>query len=193
MKLVLKHNRYFVESAFPDVLKKLLQDSRIQECRLISSETGDELQTTNGNEKSKVVIPGIAAPANGTTTETPAITNEQVPDDIRRLYEKIDRDEEDLEDLKIVSFEVMQSKIEILRKTCQELEYPLLEEYDFRHDTMLKNLDIELRPNAILRPYQEKSLRKMFGNGKRVLHDGINTLFVLCRSSTIRTDRSALR
>jgi DNA excision repair protein ERCC-3 len=41
-----------------------------------------------------------------------------------------------------------------------------LEEYDFRHDTVLKNLNIELRPNAILRPYQEKSLRKMFGNGK---------------------------
>ncbi|CAF1552496.1 unnamed protein product, partial [Adineta steineri] len=70
------------------------------------------------------------------------------------------------EDLKIVSFEVIQNSIEILRKRCQELEHPLLEEYDFRHDTNLKNLNIELRPNAILRPYQEKSLRKMFGNGR---------------------------
>ncbi|CAF3560418.1 unnamed protein product, partial [Rotaria sp. Silwood2] len=101
-----------------------------------------------------------------TTTDTPTTTNEQVPDDIRRLYEKIDRDEEDLEDLKIVSFEIIQNKIELLRKRCQELEHPLLEEYDFRHDTVLKNLNIELRPNAILRPYQEKSLRKMFGNGR---------------------------
>ena len=50
--------------------------------------------------------------------------------------------------------------------SCQEKEHPLLEEYDFRHDTVLKNLNIELRPNALLRPYQEKSLRKMFGNGK---------------------------
>lgn len=53
--------------------------------------------------------------------------------------------------------------------SCQELDYPLLEEYDFRNDVNLKNLKIELRPNAILRPYQEKSLRKMFGNGNTQL------------------------
>lgn len=34
MKLVLKHNRYFVESPFPEVLQKLLKDPVIQECRL---------------------------------------------------------------------------------------------------------------------------------------------------------------
>jgi len=136
VKLVLKHNRYFVESAFPDVLKNLLQDSQIQECRVITTE--NNLNTT------------ITTENNG----------------IRHLYEKIDRDEEDLEDLKIVSFEVLQNKIELLRKQCQKLKYPLLEEYDFRHDTNLKNLTIELRSNAILRPYQEKSLTAMFGNGR---------------------------
>jgi DNA excision repair protein ERCC-3 len=138
VKLVLKHNRYFVESAFPDILKNLLQDSQIQECRLIT--TGNNINTTTA-----------------TTTEN---------DDIRHLYEKIDRDEEDAEDLKIVSFEVIQNKIELLRKQCQVLKCPLLEEYDFHHDTNLKNLTIELRPNAILRPYQEKSLSAMFGNGR---------------------------
>lgn len=39
-------------------------------------------------------------------------------------------------------------------------------EYDFRNDTNIPNIDIDLRPNATLRPYQEKSLRKMFGNGR---------------------------
>lgn len=34
VKLVLKHNKYFVESPFPDVLQKLLKDPVIQECRL---------------------------------------------------------------------------------------------------------------------------------------------------------------
>lgn len=34
VKLVLKHNRYFVESPFPEVLQKLLKDPVIQECRL---------------------------------------------------------------------------------------------------------------------------------------------------------------
>ena len=39
-------------------------------------------------------------------------------------------------------------------------------QYDFKNDTNLPNIGIQLRPNAILRPYQEKSLRKMFGNGR---------------------------
>ena len=34
VKLVLKHNRYFVESTHPEVLQKLLKDPVIQECRL---------------------------------------------------------------------------------------------------------------------------------------------------------------
>lgn len=34
IKLVLKHNKYFVESPFPEVLQKLLKDPVIQECRL---------------------------------------------------------------------------------------------------------------------------------------------------------------
>lgn len=34
VKLVLKHNRYFVESPFPEILQKLLKDPVIQECRL---------------------------------------------------------------------------------------------------------------------------------------------------------------
>jgi DNA excision repair protein ERCC-3 len=49
---------------------------------------------------------------------------------------------------------------------CQEIDYPLLAEYDFKNDPIIPNIDIDLRPNATLRPYQEKSLRKMFGNGR---------------------------
>ncbi|CAF4636342.1 unnamed protein product [Rotaria sp. Silwood2] len=36
VKLVLKHNQYFVESVFSRYLKNLLHDSQIQECRLIT-------------------------------------------------------------------------------------------------------------------------------------------------------------
>lgn len=34
VKLVLKHNKYFVESPHPEILQKLLKDPVIQECRL---------------------------------------------------------------------------------------------------------------------------------------------------------------
>jgi len=41
----------------------------------------------------------------------------------------------------------------------------VLEEYDFRNDTVNANLDIDLKPATVIRPYQETSLSKMFGNG----------------------------
>ena len=46
------------------------------------------------------------------------------------------------------------------------LNYPMLEEYDFRNDTVNADLNVELKPNVSLRPYQEKSMAKMFGNGR---------------------------
>ncbi len=41
----------------------------------------------------------------------------------------------------------------------------MLEEYDFRNDSTLAPLDIDLKPITVSRPYQEKCLNKMFGNG----------------------------
>ena len=49
-----------------------------------------------------------------------------------------------------------------LQKRTMELDYPLLAEYDFRRDTRNPDINIDLKPMAILRPYQEKALRKMF-------------------------------
>ena len=46
------------------------------------------------------------------------------------------------------------------------LNYPMLEEYDFRNDTVNPNLAIELKPHVQHRPYQDKSMAKMFGNGR---------------------------
>lgn len=61
---------------------------------------------------------------------------------------------------------VPQDRIEVIQKRCIELEYPLLAEYDFRNDSVNPDINIDLKPVAVLRPYQEKSLRKMFGNGR---------------------------
>ena len=46
------------------------------------------------------------------------------------------------------------------------LDYPMLEEYDFRNDSVNATLNVELKPNISLRPYQDKSMAKMFGNGR---------------------------
>ncbi|KAL3223953.1 hypothetical protein MRX96_027026 [Rhipicephalus microplus] len=164
VKLVLKHNRYFVESPFPDVLQKLLKDSVIQSCRLRrDAENDTDLSVVTRD------ILNATLPLKTSTTEDKGDDKSQaanVPEDITAFYEKMEKDEDDIEDSETVSFEVSQDHIEKLQKRCIELEYPLLAEYDFKNDTVNPDIHVDLKPSAILRPYQEKSLRKMFGNGR---------------------------
>ncbi|KAJ6341771.1 hypothetical protein OIU78_009844 [Salix suchowensis] len=119
VKLVLKKNRYFIESPFPEVLKKLLKDEVIAKARIQSeSSHGTEGFTIN---KAAGEI-GVIDP----------------------------------------------SQVENVKQRClpNALNYPMLEEYDFRNDTVNPDLNMELKPHAQPRPYQEKSLSKMFGNGR---------------------------
>lgn len=211
VKLVLRHNKYFIESSFADVLRKLLNDPVIRSCRLMREGETDEFikSTTTSTAITKfgttppapaTVIPNsrgpscnsaaghiskpnvqtCKAPTNDESkykkTEEPPTDeataddegiSESVPDDIVSFYDKIDNDDEVVQKVDTtVSFEVIQEKIEVLQKRCIEIEYPLLAEYDFHNDTRNPDIHIDLKPNAVLRPYQEKSLRKMFGNGR---------------------------
>ena len=54
----------------------------------------------------------------------------------------------------------------MLQRRCIELDSPLLSEYDFRNDTRNPNILVELKSSTTLRPYQERALRKLFGNGR---------------------------
>ena len=76
---------------------------------------------------------------------------EQVPDD---------------KDDAFLTFEVKQEKLKELQERCNELDCSLLPEYDYKKDYFNKNISIHLKPTALqkIRPYQENSLRKMFGN-----------------------------
>lgn len=182
VKLVLKRNKYFVESPFPEVLQTLLKDPVIQQCRLrknVDDLEKDEV-TTNVQNKAKNIRFGAKPLSNTQPVASKQVISEvkvdqtpseitAVPEDITKFYEKIDKeddDEEEEQELKTVSFEVNQEKIEVIQKRCIELEYPLLAEYDFRNDNVNPDINIDLKPSAVLRPYQEKSLRKMFGNGR---------------------------
>lgn len=184
VKLVLKQNKYFVESPHPEILQKILKDPVVQSCRLKRTEAteGDGFIVSaqdkiKSNLFSSKVAGATALPANNASaggkiddkpTSNAAVDGATVvPDDITNFYEKIDNeDDEDNLNLDTVSFEVDQEKIEVLQKRCIEIEHPLLAEYDFRNDTRNPDINIDLKPAAVLRPYQEKSLRKMFGNGR---------------------------
>jgi len=166
VKLVLKKNRYFVESNHPETLQLLLKDPVIQECRL-RADTDEFITEEGGN----TVIPSFGTKKDGESSDTNSAPSGDVPEDIQNFYSKIDaEDEEDDEAAaakqKTVSFEVNQEKLEVLQQRTMALDYPLLAEYDFRNDTHNPDINIDLKPMATLRPYQEKSLRKMFGNGR---------------------------
>uniref|UniRef100_A0A8C5F9K8 General transcription and DNA repair factor IIH helicase/translocase subunit XPB n=1 Tax=Gadus morhua TaxID=8049 RepID=A0A8C5F9K8_GADMO len=162
VKMVLKHNRYFVESAFPEVIQNLLQDSVIRDCRLRTADGADtELITEIISSKSAVERINNTSGFYDRTSSTAL-----VPEDIFSYYEQMDKEEEEEEETQTVSFEIRQEMIEEVQKRCIQLEYPLLAEYDFRNDTVNPDINMDLKPTAVLRPYQEKSLRKMFGNGR---------------------------
>uniref|UniRef100_A0A8B9DDL3 General transcription and DNA repair factor IIH helicase/translocase subunit XPB n=1 Tax=Anser cygnoides TaxID=8845 RepID=A0A8B9DDL3_ANSCY len=167
VKLVLKHNRYFVESTHPDVIQQLLQDHVIKDCRLRNAE-GEETELITETFTSKSAISKSSEGGCGPSTSQgmDAQNKPDVPADLFEFYEQMDKDEEEEEETQTVSFEVKQEMIEELQKRCIHLEYPLLAEYDFRNDSVNPDINIDLKPTAVLRPYQEKSLRKMFGNGR---------------------------
>ncbi|XP_030066275.1 general transcription and DNA repair factor IIH helicase subunit XPB-like [Microcaecilia unicolor] len=167
VKLVLKHNRYFVESIHPEVIQQLLQDHVIKDCRLRNAE-GEETELITETFTSKSAIAKTSEVGFGpSTSQGPEAHGKgDVPSDLFEFYEQMDKDEEEEEETQTVSFEVKQEMIEELQKRCIHLEYPLLAEYDFRNDSVNPDINIDLKPTAVLRPYQEKSLRKMFGNGR---------------------------
>ena len=172
VKLVLKHNRFFLETTNYSILQELLQD------KVIGPElakSGGQIITERTAKPAGVVIPGTKDAA-GVTQQpnSQEIVRKQsdvtgalpTNDDIMLALQEDDDDEEG-EKHQTHSVEITnKEKTGTVAKRCLDLRYPVLEEYDFRNDEMNVNLDIDLRPIAKIRPYQEKSLNKMFGNGR---------------------------
>lgn len=67
----------------------------------------------------------------------------------------------------VVSFQIKGEEVEKVKRQAIELDYPLMEEYDFKNDQINPNVpQMDLKPNTRIRRYQERSLAKMFGNGR---------------------------
>ncbi|KAI0145710.1 DNA repair helicase RAD25 [Hypoxylon sp. NC0597] len=165
VKLVIKDTKYFVESSDPEVLQKLLKDPVIGPCRVQGTETVTSAPSMGG-----LVIPGTSNAAGvqqaqikkdeKTQLETAEGTKDQNP------YDALREDDDDDNQEAVHAFEIRDDTIEIVQKRALDIQYPMLEEYDFRNDDKNANLEIDLRPATQIRSYQEKSLSKMFGNGR---------------------------
>lgn len=194
IKLVLNKNRYWAESNHIGVLRLLLQDPEIAACRpsgaIVKDSNNDCLEFKNTMTLQKFSSKKIESPlknSTGTNNESEIISVDiqtEVSDcSILDKHGKsliqalLGRDEEDgplgeplsidgHQNLRSYSFEIMASCVERVRRRCIELDYPMLEEYDFRNDVINSPLQIDLKPSTTIRPYQERSLSKMFGNGR---------------------------
>ncbi|CAO1631235.1 unnamed protein product [Parajaminaea phylloscopi] len=199
IKLVLKDNRYFVESAETETLRTLLQDEVVGGARVRDTDQGasqsganattEVLGRSSAPKRGDLVIPGTNSAARknqtaatgaaggtaaadkgptGPTPETEAAARREAEAD---LFTSIIGDDDDPTSLDadedtVHSFEIREEEIENVKRRCNDLGLPMLEEYDFRADLRNPDLPIDLRPSTHIRPYQEKSLSKMFGNGR---------------------------
>lgn len=95
VKLVLKHNKYFVESSHPEMLQTLLKDKVIREARVHSQVVDNSIKaatftTSKAPVKGNLVIPGTkeaekkkdepanGKPTNGTTSNDAQLFNSVV-------------------------------------------------------------------------------------------------------------------
>ena len=222
VKMVLKQNRFFVESPDKDILKRLTRDAKIAAACLTVDTQGKPNIVDMGKALKEHAALDLAAEmlqaaeeAGGTTTSTttkkknnsttddddddkatgfdlanpiPSHQGTKTPEEEEAAestkapgttpppgsstnphgrYEMYEEEEADQGGL-IYGFEVSPDQVDQVKARClpEGLNYPMLEEYDFRNDRHNPMLPFELKPEVKLRPYQEKSLSKMFGNGR---------------------------
>lgn len=179
VKLVLKYNRYFVESSSAEILRMLLKDDVVGKLRLTTVEenngnvtTADGLVQTTAPTQGDLVIPGTKKNHDDKNNKNGSNKNGngeegKLDEEVENIYADViaDADDDNADDT-VHSFEIAAENVETVKKRCQEIDYPMLEEYDFRNDKRNPDLEIDLKPSTQIRPYQEKSLSKMFGNGR---------------------------
>ncbi len=170
VRLVLKHTRYFVESSDPDVVQTLLKDEEIGPCRI-----GSEGMLAAAPKMDGIVIPGtklaagakqaVGQPEQQRPVDDP--DDERPPQEDQDMFATLREEDEDEDEIdQVHTFEIAQASVQKVQKRCRDINLPLTEEYDFRNDELNATLDIDLKPAAQIRPYQEQALYKMFGNGR---------------------------
>ncbi|KAG8745842.1 DNA repair helicase RAD25 [Ceratobasidium sp. 414] len=170
VKLVLKHNKYYVESTHADILQNLLKDNTIRHARIVAPPNPEPNNLSTAKALTAKPAAAVPAPAKegegaaGAAGAARAGTNAPDDADLFTAVVGVDKEDEADEDESVHAFQIEDAQE--VKKRCTQLDYPVLEEYDFRNDHINANLDIDLKPMTVIRPYQEKSLSKMFGNGR---------------------------
>ncbi|TQV95588.1 hypothetical protein V2A60_000771 [Cordyceps javanica] len=172
VRMVLKDAKYFLETKDVALLRMLVKDPQIGPCRV---QNDGSITSTCAPPAASVTIAGTWA-ANGLREveglqqrvhRTPMATATTGIPIAEMTVAALKVEDDDDEETPIMhSFQIRDEMVGAVAQRCFALHYPVLEEYDFRNDHANPNLEIELRPGTQIRSYQEKSLCKMFGNGR---------------------------
>ena len=162
IKLVLRENKYSVESTHPEVIRLLLNDSVISSARpppdLSLNEAGKSGEHDNINIIDRMLT------VEDSIHDQEDMDHETVDKTLGNLLPK-SKSARTIS-VKVHSFEILPTFVEAVKRRCIELDYPMLEEYDFLNDHINPQLNIDLKPSTNIRAYQEKALSKLFGNGR---------------------------
>lgn len=171
VKLILKNKRYFIECNEKDMLQRLMQIGRIyQSYQSIYNKRknmgrNNPPQTNPGNE---FIININLNNENKSTAPTNTMSSRQ--NELRSMIKNImeeEKKEELVDEMPSISenyFEIDPENLEEVKKICIDNKFPLLEEYDFKNDKALPNMEILPRLKNPARAYQEKALSIMFSN-----------------------------
>ncbi|EFC41711.1 predicted protein [Naegleria gruberi] len=181
VKFVLQKNRFFLESPILQIIEKLRNDSVIGKAALIPNPNEFEyldsskrfIIKSKSNQveafQKQTLISTNSNSLSNTMNEQHHVQKEMIGAINHSNYEEEYEDDNDLDSEPhetLYSFEISSKSIESVKKQCIVIGHPTLDEYDFRNDKRNSSLVIDLKPTTTIRSYQEKSLNKMFSNGR---------------------------
>ena len=170
-KLVLRHSKVYIESPFAEVIHTFRNDAKISDAIVGRDEGAQRVaEATRGADHTRVwERPDQQRGEESADGSILDASTEQDTLVAKSLLEGIEQDlsaAHRLDHTSAHSLEIVPMDVERVKQRGVELDLPMLEEYDFRADTVNPDLEIALKPTTLVRPYQERSLSKMFGNGR---------------------------
>ena len=182
-KLVLKENKFYVESPYPDILREFLRIPTINAARIPDNYSGSfaelnkkvDVSSKNSNDDFLLSLAPQEIEQNLEHTKL----GTEIDVDVSSKLDNDDNDDNDEFEggesstahnrsagKQNVSFRVHQECVQDVKRDALAHNYPLMEEYDFKNDVSNPSLQLDLKATTRIRLYQEKSLSKMFGNGR---------------------------
>ncbi|GBE60912.1 DNA repair helicase [Babesia ovata] len=170
IKLVLRDNRYWVESQDRKELDHLLTNPVIRSARITGNtwSRGENHATEDSDYVTSAVFTADASSIMFNSANTGDAARPVMESNMPVAIEGMAKvTEENRATSQVYSFEVYQEKIEELkREALKSMRRPLVMEYDFRKDKKTPTLECCVRTNIKIRYYQERALRRMFSNGR---------------------------